>query len=1488
MGDTWIDATQSYENETTSTTITNVDNDDLLTPPETSDANYLIKLVNDAPTNTNNLYILQASTNGEIRFLTKEAYLNNDVSANDGNLYYNTKIGKDGKLYLYWTYNFLSNPLRFSGWYDINDEIAGHGNQLTLLEAGAIALEAQVAIANVNITGLNTTLNATITSQNAINASVNTLLNQHTTEIGALATQTAVLPTLQQYFNGSAFVAGSRKGIAGLWRRTNWTSAQTTIAQRYTSRVVQGRQGSVLTAERTLTAPALNSFELLSNTASVATNKAIGDISTAFGIVGAGAILAGIYRYYTNANEEQRNDLIKDLIETKEDMILQQAQTANPYYTTKNRISKAGLVIDETTNNAYGGAVGVYEVEGLTQYAGVILNMEIYLDTGVKKARIINVVAGGSRTWVVGDQIQIPKSTKLGGYVAGAGTIDLLKINVSVIYNPLEAVDITINDLLTEQGEEDRRNRRRKGVIGVNEISDTNAFALTTETETNTITGESITYNTLKSRINLLPTGTNDVDIYTSTGKVGIGTIASSTLHLYNATAPSIRLETATAGASSIVFQRGATNDVSNDFRIINESDQLKFQFQNNLFNFGTTSDIMRLDDKRTEFVKDGYFSAYVGIGMLPDVDRLSITGGTYMNGSLGINTATGSYAFDMLGDARIDGNMGIGAGAPAGVRLYVSGTTQLGGNVGIGISPTIGSALNVNGDINIAFGTNYKIGGLLLSYNNLNNKLSAGTGISISTATTPVISATYTSTNLIGIFNSTQFENVSSVIQVKTGGISYNNLANKLVAGTNITIDPATNIISSTGGSSSVWITTGTTNTYTTGNVAIGQVFNTTIPLDILKANGAFGSIDMMTMKFDADNRFTIAQNWVSAGVLQYEFIQRSGGVNANPIVFRNGRVGIGGTSPITTTTILDVLGNTQIIGNVGIGKAPNATSTTKLDILGDSVVSGKTTTGSINILGLTQLTPPVVAPSAVATMSVSPTPAFTFTPANTLFKCSILTWTGTGTGTEYTIVVPSGGLLCDVLMVGGGGSGGRDIGAGGGGGAVLYATGVLIPQGIYTLFVGRGAIDGSGEARGQTTTGFGATLLGGGTAGSAVWNGATYANDGGSGSGGKSLPDEWSRRGGRPVVGGSRKGGLLINATLSEGSVGGYGVQQSIQVASSGGGGAGAVGGNGATSGGSTGTATGVGGAGVSNTILDTNYFWGGGGGGGSYLYTTAANGGAGGGGAGQNNNGSGITSTGSNGASSFFAVGTITNGINGTGGGGGGTGYTTQTAGSGGAGVIIIRYRQPINHNQTIDFLTTGTNGVLEVKKGMVGGEYTIQTTQGSIVRDRFKVDNSGGTSLADNNLIVKGGTSDTFINNNVGINIDPSSTYRLNVNGDININGNIWQNGFSCNAGFQGYRTFNFTYSGNTNFLLTTRARYCNIICWCSTGTGYIVSNGANMAVNEFRGSLGFNSILNGSNNYFFYWTMQGDTPRPFKAWFGNGSNTTFTFIEMWYN
>jgi hypothetical protein len=270
-----------------------------------------------------------------------------------------------------------------------------------------------------------------------------------------------------------------------------------------------------------------------------------------------------------------------------------------------------------------------------------------------------------------------------------------------------------------------------------------------------------------------------------------------------------------------------------------------------------------------------------------------------------------------------------------------------------------------------------------------------------------------------------------------------------------------------------------------------------------------------------------------------------------------------------------------------------------------------------------------------------------------------------GTENQTSHTIYFPEN-TVCDILMVGGGGAGGKDIGAGGGGGAVLYGTNISIASGSYIIKVGRGGTPG--EVRGQSTEGFGATLLGGGCAGNTIWNHATLANSGGSGAGGKSVPDAASKNGG--TVGSSTKGTILTTATLYNGNIGGTGITQVDAVQSSGGGGAGAVGGNGNGSG----TKTGNGGAGILANITGVNYYWGGGGGGGGYK-STPTDGGRGGGGAGERNDGSGSLGFGTGGADAYNAPVNM-NGGAGSGGGGGGSGFTTTTAGNGGSGIIIIK--------------------------------------------------------------------------------------------------------------------------------------------------------------------------------------------------------------------
>ena len=70
-----------------------------------------------------NLYLKNNNTGGEIRFLTKDAENNNDVSNNA--LKYNVKIGKDGKLYLYYTYNITTSLVITSQWIEVSNYIAG-------------------------------------------------------------------------------------------------------------------------------------------------------------------------------------------------------------------------------------------------------------------------------------------------------------------------------------------------------------------------------------------------------------------------------------------------------------------------------------------------------------------------------------------------------------------------------------------------------------------------------------------------------------------------------------------------------------------------------------------------------------------------------------------------------------------------------------------------------------------------------------------------------------------------------------------------------------------------------------------------------------------------------------------------------------------------------------------------------------------------------------------------------------------------------------------------------------------------------------------------------------------------------------------------------------------------------------------------------------------------------------------------------------------
>jgi hypothetical protein len=320
----------------------------------------------------------------------------------------------------------------------------------------------------------------------------------------------------------------------------------------------------------------------------------------------------------------------------------------------------------------------------------------------------------------------------------------------------------------------------------------------------------------------------------------------------------------------------------------------------------------------------------------------------------------------------------------------------------------------------------------------------------------------------------------------------------------------------------------------------------------------------------------------------------------------------------------------------------------------------------------------------------------------------------------TNYTISMTSG--FYDILMVGGGGAGGKEIGGGGGGAAVLYATNVFITTGSYVIKVGRGATPG--ETRGKSTEGFGAVILGGGSAVNVVWPTPTSVNgfSGGSGGGGKGVESgATAATGGRPGI--SPIGTIFGSSyTIYNGNNGGTGFVQigGGNVHGGGGGGTGSIGTNGTVSGTKGG---GDGGDGIPINITGTTYWWGAGGGG-SGTGSIGGSGGKGGGG------GGGLRAP----SGSIGAIGTngygIASGINagaGTGSGGGGSAYLDPISGNGGSGIIIIRYR---SGNSSIELIrgAIGDNNT-EYKIGNYGGDFKIISSSASTDTDRVIINSAG---------------------------------------------------------------------------------------------------------------------------------------------------------------
>ena len=123
-------------------------------------------------------------------------------------------------------------------------------------------------------------------------------------------------------------------------------------------------------------------------------------------------------------------------------------------------------------------------------------------------------------------------------------------------------------------------------------------------------------------------------------GYVGIGTTASTALHIYTAAANILRLQTAPVdGTNSIEFMRGNSTDPLTDYRLLTDTGgKFKIQYANNLLAYGATdTDLIDLSTTNTIIYKPTEFKGNVGIGTAPHATyKVDVNGTTQSTAFIG------------------------------------------------------------------------------------------------------------------------------------------------------------------------------------------------------------------------------------------------------------------------------------------------------------------------------------------------------------------------------------------------------------------------------------------------------------------------------------------------------------------------------------------------------------------------------------------------------------------------------------------------------------------------------------------------------------------------------------------------------------------------------------------------------------------------------------------------------------------------------------
>ena len=799
MSDNWNDATQSYENENSSSTqIINEDNSDLLTPPLNNETNNLIKLVE--VDGLNQLYIIQANEEGEIRFITADAKNNNNQ---EGLLLYNTKIGADGKLYFYHSYTIF-NLAKLSGWYDIGKNINDIEIQNIIQDAliGGLTISVgtilnDISVVQVDLAGVNIVqeLQTLQIEQTFIRLKVLEARTGYDDYDYDEITQELYEEALEEFYE----IAENHIP------NSVWTYAQQRARMSWS-----GKISNIL-------------------------YKVLTDTATGLAVLGFGtAVVAGIRAIIDNSKEEEYK---KEIINIT------------------NALNLRTISTDLTTLNH----TGITIVSGNTGFAtpNTKYSVEIQKDTillisinATPIASVELVERVGLTDFTIGETITIPKAS------LGGGTGGNLLLSVASLGTFQAWADYRTTYLLSKTDGLQVKSRRKQGVIGADDI-DTTQFTTTnvSYTDTTDTTTETITYKQLKSRLNLLPTGGGDVDIYTATGSLGIGTTPLTNLDTFHATDNILRLGTAISGQNSIEFKRGTDIDTGTDYRLIADTGAFRLQYQDASLTYGDTGTNIFWGSKTYFLIfKDTEYQAKVGVGTTPSTDagitlhtyhptsqimRLETadTGTTELQFTRGaVADAETDYRFisdtddafklqyrddvvsytnliniipteiNLLKNTKITGNVGIGTSPATALHTYGATTNTLLLETGATGLPIIEFRKATTTDIYTDYRFISDAGGIFKFQFN-NNLTAFGASANASDIWNARVdrmviykNTTITANCGIGGANphATYKLNVGGDVNIPTGSayrigtnpLSYNDLADQLVSGANITID--------------------------------------------------------------------------------------------------------------------------------------------------------------------------------------------------------------------------------------------------------------------------------------------------------------------------------------------------------------------------------------------------------------------------------------------------------------------------------------------------------------------------------------------------------------------------------------------------------------------------------------------------------------------------------------------------------------------------